>query len=71
VPRRKKSPAARTEQAPEPARYRVRLPGFITDERGVGLGDAITRATYRVGMRPCAGCAKRAASLNRWVVFTR
>jgi hypothetical protein len=71
VPKQKKSPVTKTEQAPEPARYRVRLPGFIPDDRGIGLGDAITRATYRVGIRSCAGCAKRAAKLNRWVVFTR
>ncbi len=50
--------------------YRVRLPGFITDE-DVGLGDAIKRATYTLGIRPCSGCERRAAALNRWVVFTR
>jgi hypothetical protein len=50
--------------------YRVRLPGFVKDEE-VGLGDAIKRATYRVGIRSCGGCAQRAATLNRWVSFTR
>ncbi len=49
--------------------YRVRLPGFITDE-DVGLGDVIKRATYAVGVRPCTGCEKRAAALNRWMVFS-
>jgi hypothetical protein len=48
---------------------RVRLPGFVGDEP-VGLGDAVKRATSRVGIRPCGGCAKRAAALNRWVEFT-
>jgi hypothetical protein len=48
--------------------YRMRL--FVKDEE-IGLGDAIKRVTYAVGVRPCGGCARRAAALNRWVVFTR
>ncbi len=50
--------------------YRVRLPGFITDE-DVGLGDVIKRVTYAMGIRPCGGCEKHAAALNRWMVFSR
>ena len=50
--------------------YRVRLPGFITEEE-VGLGDVIKRATYIAGIRPCGGCERRAAALNRWLVFSR
>jgi len=50
--------------------YRVRLPGFISEEE-VGLGDAIKRVTYAMGIRPCGGCERRAAALNRWMVFTR
>ena len=50
--------------------YRVRLPGFVKDEE-VGLGDAIKRATSSAGIRPCGGCLGRAATLNRWMVFTR
>jgi hypothetical protein len=50
--------------------YRVRLPGFISDER-VGLGDAVKRITYAAGIKPCGGCGRRAAALNRWMVFTR
>lgn len=49
--------------------YRVRLPGFITDEP-VGLGDAVKRATSLVGIRPCAPCTARAEKLNSWVVLT-
>jgi hypothetical protein len=49
--------------------YRVRLPGFITDEE-IGLGDVIKRATSSIGIRPCTGCEQRAARLNRWLVFT-
>ena len=49
--------------------YRVRLPGFITD-KDVGLGDAIKRATYAVGIKPCGGCERRAAALNRWLSFS-
>jgi hypothetical protein len=49
---------------------RIRLPGFIRDEE-LGLGDVVKRATYAAGIRPCGGCEKRAAALNRRVVFTR
>jgi hypothetical protein len=50
--------------------YRVRLPGFISDEE-IGLGEAVKRVTYAMGIRSCGGCEQRAAALNRWVVFTR
>jgi hypothetical protein len=50
--------------------YRVRLPGFIKDEE-IGLGDVVKRATYAAGIKPCGGCGRRAAALNRWMVFTR
>jgi hypothetical protein len=48
---------------------RVRLPGFITDE-DIGLGDVIKRATSVVGIKPCGGCERRAAALNRWLGFS-
>jgi hypothetical protein len=49
---------------------RIRLPGFIKEEE-VGLGDVIKRVTYTMGIKPCTGCEKRAAALNRWMRFTR
>jgi hypothetical protein len=49
--------------------YRVRLPGFIIDEE-IGLGDVIKRSTSYIGIRPCGGCERRAAALNRWLIFT-
>jgi hypothetical protein len=49
---------------------RVRLPGFIRVEE-VGAGDAVKRVTYALGIKPCGGCERRAASLNRRMVFTR
>jgi hypothetical protein len=49
---------------------KVRLPGFITDEQ-VGLGDVVQRVTYAMGIKPCGGCERRAAAMNRWMVFTR
>jgi hypothetical protein len=49
--------------------YEVRLPGFVSDQ-DVGLGDAIKRATSTVGIKPCGGCGRRAAALNRWMVFS-
>jgi hypothetical protein len=58
-------------QAGPPARpHRVRLPGFLREEEDLGLGDVIKRATAAAGVRPCGGCARRAAALNRWVVFS-
>jgi hypothetical protein len=57
---------AKAERQP----YRARLPGFVTDE-DIGLGDAIKRVTYALGIRHCGGCERRAAALNRRFVFTR
>jgi hypothetical protein len=67
---RKKAPAQETKPRDERQPYRVRLPGFVKDDE-IGLGDVIKRATYSVGIRPCAGCGRRAAALNRRLVFTR
>lgn len=51
------------------AAHRVRLPGFVQEE--IGLGDVMKRATYAIGIKPCDACGKRAAALNRWMRFTR
>jgi len=64
----KTTAAAAGETAP-PA-HRVRLPGFVIEEE-IGLGDVVKRATYAMGIKPCSGCEKRAAALNRWMVFSR
>jgi len=48
----------------------VRLPGFIQGD-DIGLGDAIKRVTHTFGIAACGGCERRAATLNRWMVFTR
>jgi len=53
-----------------PVVHRVRLPGFLV-ENEVGLGDIIKRATYSAGIKPCAGCKRRAMTLNRWMSFYR
>ena len=47
---------------------RVRLPGFLVDQE-TGLGDALKRITYAIGIKPCGGCEERAAALNRWLRF--
>jgi len=65
----KKSSAARKETN-ERQPHRMRLPGFLIEEE-IGLGDAIKHVTYAMGLKPCGGCEKRAASLNRWMRFTR
>ena len=56
-----------TAEAPA---HHVRLPGFLIEEE-IGLGDVIKRVTYAMGVRPCQGCDKRAAVLNRWIHFSR
>ena len=61
-------PTAKDETKSTPRR--VRLPGFVTDEE-VGLGDVVKRATYAMGIKPCGGCERRAAAMNRRMVFTR
>jgi hypothetical protein len=50
--------------------HRVRLPGFLVEEE-IGLGDVIRRGTYAMGIKPCGGCERRAAAMNRWMVFSR
>ena len=55
--------------AHHPQTFRVRLPGFLT-EQDVGLGDVIKHVTSAVGVRPCGDCARRAAALNRRVAFS-
>ena len=58
---------SKSEQSPL---RRVRLPGFLIEEE-IGLGDAIKRVTYAMGIKPCSGCEKRASALNRRVVLSR
>jgi hypothetical protein len=60
----------RISERPEasPAQYRVRLPGFVSDQE-IGLGDVLKRLTSTLGIRTCGGCRRRAAMLNRWMTF--
>ena len=62
---------ARPDLAAEASRaqpFVVRLPGFVLDEQS-GLGDVVKRVTAQLRMRPCGGCARRAETLNRWIMF--
>jgi len=43
----------------------------LIDEEEIGLGDAVKRLTYAMGIKPCGGCEKRAAVLNRWLRFSK
>jgi len=43
--------------------YQVRLPGFVVDE-AVGLGDAVQRVTYAMGIKPCGGCERRFLAIH-------
>jgi hypothetical protein len=45
------------------------LPLFVSDHP-VGLGDVVKRATSSIGIKPCGGCAERAARMNGRVAFT-
>ena len=65
----KKNKAAQTKTTNRGAHH-VRLPGFLIEEE-IGLGDVIKKATYAMGIKPCSGCQKRAAALNRWMTFTK
>jgi hypothetical protein len=47
----------------------IRLPGFVNDD-DVGLGDVIKEVTGAFGIRSCGDCERRAARLNRWLIFT-
>jgi len=59
-----------SSEEPKVPRHEIHLPGFLVQEK-VGLGAAIKRVTYRLGVkRPCRGCDQRAAALDRWMVFT-
>ena len=66
---KRKNHGSERRDKPERPTHRVRLPGFVTDE-DVGLGDLIKRATYAIGIKPCGGCQRRAAALNRWMTFS-
>jgi hypothetical protein len=65
---RTKKLETKSPNKPERPAHRVRLPGFISEEE-VGLGDVIKHVTHAFGIKPCGGCARRAAILNRWLVF--
>jgi len=61
--------AARHDSVRDGARFKVRLPGFVSGP-DVGLGDVVKRATTYLGVRACGSCERRAAVLNRWATFT-
>jgi len=59
----------KTADKSKPESRAVRLPGFL-NEKDIGMGDVIKRATSYVGIKPCRGCEARAAALNRRFVFS-
>jgi hypothetical protein len=58
-----------TQEPSSRTRRPVRLPGFVTGDEDVGLGDVIKRATAALGVMPCDACAARAERLNRILAF--
>jgi hypothetical protein len=67
--KKRKTPQEHRE-SPEHKSHRIRLPGFLIEEE-TGLGDMVKRITYSMGIKPCRGCERRAAALNRWMRFSR
>lgn len=53
----------------EPNPFRLSLPGFVRDEE-IGAGQAFKYVTTRLGIRPCGGCERRAATLDKRLVMT-
>jgi len=47
----------------------IRFPGFMAHGE-IGLGELIKRLTSALGIKPCVGCERRAALLNRWLSFS-
>lgn len=43
----------------------------IRDPRSKGLGDTIAKVTKAVGIKPCGGCKKRQAALNKAVPYRK
>ena len=43
----------------------------IRDPRSTGLGDTIAKATKAVGIKPCGGCKKRQAKLNKLIPYKK
>jgi hypothetical protein len=66
---KEKQPAESATGATAQQPYRIRLPGFVRNE-DIGLGDLVKRTTASLAIKPCGGCARRAATLNRWLTFT-
>lgn len=64
--RTRRTGTERSRTHPRP--LRVRLPGFVDDE--IGLGDVVKRVTHVAVPRPCTGCERRSAALNRWMIFS-
>lgn len=51
-------------------KYFIRSLGRVVEQKEwTGLGDVIASATKAVGIKPCAGCQKRQATLNKLVPF--
>ncbi len=49
---------------------KIKIPLLGPGKTPVGLGSALKRATSKVGIKPCEGCKKRVAWLNKRIVFT-
>jgi hypothetical protein len=53
----------------KPLMLRVPMFAGMNLKQPVGLGQVVKKVTTRMGIAPCGGCNKRAAALDRMVVF--
>lgn len=51
-------------------RVRVTCRAWTPDQPSRGLGDSIAKLTHAVGIKPCRGCKKRQAGINKLVPYT-
>jgi hypothetical protein len=65
--------ARKEQEQPKPAKapHQISLPGWISTEEELGLGEAMKRVFYRAGIKACEGCNRRAAALDRNFVLKR
>lgn len=50
-------------------RYDLKELGLVPKTPSRGLGDTIAKITSAVGIKPCGGCKRRQATLNRLVPY--
>ena len=60
------APCLERDETPPP-----RTPAWNVKQPSRGLGDTVAKITTKLGIKPCGGCKKRQAALNKAVPFGR